>query len=195
MSLVKHGFQTMYKGTFLSYVDENYLESGNFEAYIYIPDLILSNQGNTVLTENINTTYIRNKNELDITDQVHSVNSIICQPLYINNTHPIVEENEEVFVFIFDEDPKKIFYALISTNVREDKRSKFILRIGHSLVYVDKDEIRLVHELSEDENDNSITVSEHGVEVVSENFIVNGVNMGDLSKLYATMMVTNALYE
>ena len=176
-----YGIKNLYKGTFLSYVDEDYIDSGNFNAYISIPDLILTNPSDVILTESIKTVNIKNKSDLNISNEVKSINSIICKPLYINNIIPIVSKNEEVFVFIFDNDPKKIFYALIGTEMLEDKRCKFMLRIGHSLLYIDKDEIRLVHELPDPKSDNSITVSEHGIEFVGENIIVNGMNLGDLT--------------
>ena len=185
--LESYGLKSFYKGTFLKYVDENYIDTGNLKAYIAVPDIILTNPDTTIMSETVTSNNILNASSLNYNLSIDSVHSIICKPIYLNNVTPILEEGDEVFVFIMDEDPKKIFYASFATAVKEDRQCKFILRIGHSLLYIDRDEIRLVHELDNPRSDNSVTVSEFGIEFVGENIIFNGTNLGDLIKDVTTL--------
>lgn len=187
-NLESYGLKSIYKGKFLKFVDDNWMESRNLDAYIAIDDIILNKSGTEHLKDTITIGNILNKEELNLESEVTSVNSIICKPLYINKICPILSEGEDVFVVIFDSDPKKIFYMNVATELPEEKEYSFMLRIGRSVLFIDKDEIRLTHELPDPKSDNGITVSEFGIEMNGENILVNGTNIGDLTRKMNTII-------
>mgnify|MGYP005756965833 CR=1 FL=1 len=184
-----YGIRNIYKGKFLKYVDDNYVTNDNYDAYIEIPDLIIGQSGTDELIESIEKGAINNINNLNLEPSVTSIRSIKCKPLYINKIIPILSNGEEVFVVIFDNDPKKIFYINIQTLLpnADEKAYKFVLRIGHSVIFIDRDEIRVYHDLDDPDEDNGITISEFGIEVNSKNIIINGVNFGDLIDTVSTL--------
>lgn len=171
-----YGLRSMYKGTFLKYCDDKYLENDNFKAYIAVKDLILSNPSTVITEETIDKSPITNANSLNIETKVNSINSIICKPLFINDSYPYCKEGETVMVFIFDEDIKKIFYAKVTTEL--PLNDTLILRRGRNVIEMDKQEIRLTRERTSPLNDIGITVSDIGVEI-SGDFLLNGENVTD----------------
>lgn len=175
-SLETYGIRNIYTGTFLKYVDDDYLDSNNFKAYIGISDLILSNPSTDIMIEAIDNSSISNKSELNIDKYVNTINSVICKPLFINNEYPYCDTNDKVMVFIFDEDIKKIYYAKVTTDIPEN--DSLILRRGRSIIELSKNEIRLTRERNEPLNNIGITLSDLGVEI-SGDFLVNGENVTD----------------
>lgn len=185
-----------YKGTFLSYVDKDYKESENLDAYIDIKDLILHKPSTTAVSKVVKPFNILNEEELMVNYTVTSMSAIKCKPLYVNHIYPYLEEGESVFVFMIDEDPKKIFYLACSNDkpLREefairigdnvisvDKKNGITLRVGYNVITIDKNEISLKREMGDEKNDMGITVSRRGIEFSTPDaFIVNGENYIDL---------------
>lgn len=176
-NLESYGIKSFYKGTFLGYEDPNYLDSEDFTAYIYIPDLILSKPTTEILTESTAFNTIKDREKLGIEPSINSINAVICKPLYINDVYPYVEIDDTVFVFLIDNDPKKLFYAKISTD--KPMQDAITIRRGKNVISIDRDEIRLTREIPNPENDIGITVSRYGVEF-SGNIIINGENVTDM---------------
>jgi hypothetical protein len=170
-----YGLRNFYKGTFLKYVDDNYKESDNLNAYIEIPELML-NKGSTIVSkEPSKAINILNGLDLNTETTIDTISSIICKPLYVNHLYPYLTEGETVFVFIIDSDIKKIFY--LSCTNDQPINNGIDIRVGYNLIHIDKDEIRLVREMGEEKNDISLVIDKRGIEINSGgNFVVDGHN-------------------
>lgn len=194
---ILNGFciKEFYKGTFLSYVDKDYKESENLEAYIDIKDLILHKPSTTVVSKVVKPFNILNEEDLMVNYTVSSMSAIKCKPLYVNHVYPYLEEGESVFVFMIDGDPKKIFYLACSNDkplkeefsvrigdsVIEVNKTGLNLRVGYDVISIDKNEINLKREMGDEKNDIGVTISRRGIEFSTpDSFIVNGENYIDL---------------
>lgn len=133
-----YGFRKIYKGTIISKIDE-----GNSDWYshgkllINIPDLILNKTYMNEFeqtNENLNVMNIVNNDDLRLTNNISSINGIICRPLIINNQIPFLNKGDEVMVIMIDNDPKKLFYLNITTQIKTSGTTYNIKDEGESLV-------------------------------------------------------------
>lgn len=119
-----YGLKNFYKGVVLKVMEEGKL-------LIHIQDLILSKPHDGIMQESIGTNNIVNSKELQITNNLASMNGIICRPLYINGQLKIPSIGDTVFVLMFDNDPKKIFYINVSNDKPKVKENFTKIKVSN----------------------------------------------------------------
>lgn len=131
-----------------------------------IPDIILSKPSTDILIENVSSNNIKNSDDLNLEGKLHTVNGIICKPLYINSSLSLPIVNDTVFIIFFDKAPKKVYYINISNDCSERYRTKKyeIIEKGE-----DKLEVRI--------GGNSIKIDGESIELTG-NVIINGKKIG-----------------
>lgn len=140
-----YSINSFYKGRVM-----NILDDGSIVAEI--PDIILSKPSSDILIQNVSSNNIKNSDELSLEGNLHTVNGIICKPLYINGhlVKPLV--NDTVFIVFFDKDPKKVYYINISNDIPirnkkykiiEEGEDKLQIKIGQNCIKIDGESIEL----------------------------------------------------
>lgn len=154
-----YSMNSFYKGRVLEVL-------GDGKIIAEIPDVILSKPNSDILIENVGSNNIKNSDELSLEGSLHTVNGIICKPLFINGNlvEPLISDS--VFIIFFDKDPKKVYYINISNEapIRYRRKNYEIIEEGENSL-----QVRI--------GKNSIKIDEESIELKG-NIIINGEKIG-----------------